>query len=311
MNRFKKILVATDTRLDHHPIVEEAAELARRNKASLKIVDVVPEFPWTVRMSMQDHEHVRQLMIDEKQEKLGMLADTLSDEGLKVQWQVLAGKTSVEIIREVLREGHDLVMRVARGADSRSPGFFGQTGFRLLRKCPCAVWLVTPETTPKFRHVLGCVDSSSGAEIDTELNDKVFELSDTISQYHGGTFSIIHTWSIWNEHMLRRRMHEDDYDELERRNQVQVENLLNAFLKRHGATKDHAHVHLLKGEPHILIPKFIEHNAVDLVVMGTVARCGMAGMLMGNTAERILNHISCSVLALKPACFRTPVQLEG
>jgi hypothetical protein len=29
MKRFKKILVATDTRLDAHPIVDEAAEIAR------------------------------------------------------------------------------------------------------------------------------------------------------------------------------------------------------------------------------------------------------------------------------------------
>lgn len=45
MKQFKKILVATDTRLDAHPIVDEAADTARQNDASLTIVDVVPELP--------------------------------------------------------------------------------------------------------------------------------------------------------------------------------------------------------------------------------------------------------------------------
>jgi nucleotide-binding universal stress UspA family protein len=44
--------------------------------------------------------------------------------------------------------------------------------------------------------------------------------------------------------------------------------------------------------------------------MGTVARIGIPGFIMGNTAETILNHIDCSVLAVKPPGFATPVTLE-
>ncbi len=46
MKRFKKLLVATDTRLNEHPIVDEAAEIALANAASLTIVDVVPASSW-------------------------------------------------------------------------------------------------------------------------------------------------------------------------------------------------------------------------------------------------------------------------
>jgi nucleotide-binding universal stress UspA family protein len=49
---------------------------------------------------------------------------------------------------------------------------------------------------------------------------------------------------------------------------------------------------------------------MDLIIMGTVARTGIPGFLMGNTAETILNRIECSVLAIKPAGFVTPVTLE-
>ncbi len=59
-----------------------------------------------------------------------------------------------------------------------------------------------------------------------------------------------------------------------------------------------------------VIPEFVNKNGVDLIVMGTVARAGAAGLMVGNTAERILNSIQCSVLALKPDGFISPITLE-
>ena len=47
---------------------------------------------------------------------------------------------------------------------------------------------------------------------------------------------------------------------------------------------------------------------IDLVVMGTVARRGLAGLLMGNTAEHMIQELRCSVFALKPAGFRSPIE---
>ena len=46
-----------------------------------------------------------------------------------------------------------------------------------------------------------------------------------------------------------------------------------------------------------------------LIIMGTVGRTGIPGFIMGNTAETILNRIDCSVLAIKPDGFVTPVRL--
>jgi len=46
---------------------------------------------------------------------------------------------------------------------------------------------------------------------------------------------------------------------------------------------------------------------VDLIVMGTLARAGVEGLLIGNTAEKILSRIDCSVLALKPEGFVSPI----
>ena len=54
-----------------------------------------------------------------------------------------------------------------------------------------------------------------------------------------------------------------------------------------------------------------EREAVELTVMGTVGRTGIPGMIIGNTAEAILSRVKCSVLAVKPPDFETPVSLES
>ncbi|MDZ7686912.1 MAG: universal stress protein [Gammaproteobacteria bacterium] len=50
--------------------------------------------------------------------------------------------------------------------------------------------------------------------------------------------------------------------------------------------------------------RLVDDKGVDLLVMGTLSRSGIPGMLIGNTAERVLNDVDCSVLTLKPKGFK-------
>ena len=308
MKRFKKILVATDTRLDKHPILEEAAEIARQNQATLKIIDVVPEFSWLAKRATEDPEHVRELLKQEKNAKLETLAAAIGDTGVEVTTHVLAGKTAVEIIRAVMLGEHDLVMAVSKGRNSKRTGTFGQTATRLLRQCPCAVWLVVPGTTPKFKHILGCVDPSSDHVVDTELNDKVLELASTISQYNDSRFSILHAWFMDDESILGAHVQSGAIELYIKNAGEYTAKLYNKFLGQHDLSTDSDNVHLIRGEVSGVISSFVSEQGVDLIVMGTVARSGLLGMIMGNTAEKILDRISCSVLALKPYDFKSPIK---
>lgn len=65
--------------------------------------------------------------------------------------------------------------------------------------------------------------------------------------------------------------------------------------------------HLVRGRPSDLIVSFAQDNDVGLLVMGTVGRTGIPGLLIGNTAERVIDLVRCSILALKPQGFVSPV----
>jgi universal stress protein E len=52
------------------------------------------------------------------------------------------------------------------------------------------------------------------------------------------------------------------------------------------------------------VPDAIEQVAAQfrssIVVMGEVARSGLKGVLIGNTAERVLDQLGCDILLVKP-----------
>ena len=60
-----------------------------------------------------------------------------------------------------------------------------------------------------------------------------------------------------------------------------------------------------------MIPALAAANEIELIVMGTVSRTGIAGLLIGNTAEKVLRQVDCSVLTVKPEGFITPVKLDA
>ena len=70
-------------------------------------------------------------------------------------------------------------------------------------------------------------------------------------------------------------------------------------------------MYMLKGESRHCIPKLAAKMEVGVIVMGAVSRMGVAGLLIGDTAESILRQVDCSVVTVKPDEFITPVTLNG
>ena len=77
-----------------------------------------------------------------------------------------------------------------------------------------------------------------------------------------------------------------------------------------GITNLKPHIHLVEGEPGECISALVDKEDIDLLVMGTVCRTGIAGFLIGNTAEEVLSQVDCAVLTVKPEGFVTPVTLN-
>lgn len=59
------------------------------------------------------------------------------------------------------------------------------------------------------------------------------------------------------------------------------------------------HLDVQVGVEHAEITRFAEKEKIDLIVMGTRGRTGLAHVFLGSVAERVVRHASCPVLTVK------------
>ena len=69
-----------------------------------------------------------------------------------------------------------------------------------------------------------------------------------------------------------------------------------------------AHIHVGCTTPMRAIEEGIENLNPELLVLGTVSRGGIPGLLLGNTAKKVLRRIDRSLLTVKPEDFVSPVR---
>jgi nucleotide-binding universal stress UspA family protein len=55
---------------------------------------------------------------------------------------------------------------------------------------------------------------------------------------------------------------------------------------------------LLQGSPSVEIPRFAEEQQFGLIVMGTHGRTGLAHLLLGSVAEKVVRKAPCPVLTI-------------
>ncbi|MEM9057944.1 MAG: universal stress protein, partial [Pseudomonadota bacterium] len=66
--------------------------------------------------------------------------------------------------------------------------------------------------------------------------------------------------------------------------------------------------HLRQGATGDVLNAVVEEIGAGMVVMGAVARGALERVLVGSTAERVLNELKCDVLVVKPDGFSTSVK---
>lgn len=319
MKRFRNILLVCDERSLHDDVIGRAIWLAKANGARITLVDVVDSAPGELSRlfsalpghSAQDVEYE---VIEFHRARLSQVAAPIRSEGIQTSEVVLQGVPFVEIIRKVLRDGHDLVIKGAAGESEGQRLFFASNDMHLLRKCPCPVWMMKQSDQQRYARVLAAIDPMASDEQKDGLDPLIIELSTSLSQVDDSELHVMHVWKLDEEDSFRNsafaRVPREDVDRMVDERRRQSEHGVSQLLLRYPDKNGTRHIHLMKGEARREIPSFAEAEQVDLIVMGTVGRTGIKGLIIGNTAEAILNQVQCSVLAVKPVGFESPVTLE-
>lgn len=286
-----------------------AAMLARHHRARLTLVHVVKDVPDDLATFDTGGRSVdvRALIQRDRQSALRAAAKSLVGMGVRPRTRLMVGDPFIEVIRDVQANARDLVVMTADGRRGLRHRLLGSAASHLVRKCPVPVLIVKPGKRGRFQHVAVAVDAGTTAGPHTALNQRLLELGAEVAKREDGELHVVHAWQLLGEAMLRGRggLSEGDVAEALAREAATRRATLEPLLRPYDDL--HPGLHLLKGRAEDVVPRFVERHHIDLLVMGTVSRTGIAGFIIGNTAERILDAVQCSLLVAKPEGFVSPV----
>ena len=248
--------------------------------------------------------HLHLLVCDRKHDHsgmLGVLKAALTEDGYVVTTEQAWNESLHETIIDVQQaEGCGLVVKQHFPDSPLKKALLTPEDWKLLRSCPTPVLLVKTAGSWKDKVILAAVDVGN-----TDLEHR--HLHDTIIDhgYDIATLAKAHLHVI-SAHPSPMLSAADPTFQLSETIQARYREQCKAFQAEFDV--DDSHLHIEEGPADVLIPFAAHKYQAAVTIIGTVARKGLSGALIGNTAEVILDAVESDVLVLKPQTLMDHLQ---
>jgi universal stress protein E len=204
-------------------------------------------------------------------------------------WKNSLHKTIIAVQQE---QGCGLVIKQHSPDNPLLKTFLPSEDWKLLRFCPCPVLIVKSTDSWQGGVILAAIDAGNSDVNHRVLHAGIVGHGHDIAQMVGGTLHII------SAHPCAELLSADPVYHL--RDSIHAMYLEHCRALQAEYKVSDERLHIEEGPAESLIPSVAERLSVALIVIGSVARSGLSGALLGNTAENILDSLSADVLVLKP-----------
>ncbi len=306
----QRVLVLVDGSDRDRSVLGRAAQLIDRTGGTVIALRVV-EPPRGLFLSPEARTRQERLFGRLQSELEGELEEAVRSvfaPGVSATFQVLRGRPFQEAIREVMRRDVDLVL-VGAAPGSRGGAELDSEVLHLLRDCPCPVWIDRGRGAPVQR-ILVSVDLEPAEESLPSSSASLMRLGLAVAESEKASLHVVHCWMLYREESMMRLageaaewlIHEAEARHAQR---------LHGFLGDFRLTGRKVEVHLENGRPEEVIPRLLQRERIDLLVLGSLTRLGVSGLFIGSTAERLIHRASCSLIVAKPEGFEPAVSLDS
>ncbi|MGM0571035.1 universal stress protein [Marinobacter sp.] len=290
----KKLLIVMDPEHKHQMALSRGIELARATGASLEVVAFAHEYLEAISDETETQEAARKAVTDQRQRWLEQVLALCACDDLEIESTTVWTKRIHEwLIRRCARAPVDAVIKTG----NRSETFlYTPTDWHLIRECPAPVMLVAENKWNRARPILAAVDLGSDKPAKKALNHRIIAQARQLADALETDLQLVHAL---HTSVILADMDLVDTEARDRKRKAalkpQVEHLCHTWhLKPE-------HVHIVSGPAQKVIPSVANRIKADMVVIGTSGKTGLAAMVIGNTAEKVLTHLRTDLLAIKPS----------
>lgn len=295
MNKFQKILAATDLSPRAGFAIERAALLARAQGAGLDLLHVVGRLPLeAIRRIFVEHPlETEQRLLEAAREQLaGLGGAVLAKHGMNPASHVAVGAVADEIAEHGKRNSVDLVALGAHGENFVQELLLGTTAERIVRSGRGPHLVVKREPTRDYARVVVPVDFSPASRLALDCARRI--AGEAI-------LHVLHVYEVPFESKMRYAgVSEADFEHYRGLARREAEEGLEAFLR----SVPDVPRSLMRSVQYGYAPAAILQHArdmdADLVAMGGQGRSALSYALMGSVSLHVLRQSSCDVLVVKP-----------
>ena len=304
-----------------------AAAFAAANGARLSVLLVdepIPDLAGVARMVELPVEVVAEATLADRLTRFEAVMDGL-ELPERPDVSVRVGTPFVEIIRHVVTHAVDMVIKAPDARGGLLGNVLTSTDQHLLRKCPGIVWLsdAAPRGLPRSVVLAVDVDDGGASEPATvaALNERLLGCARAIAAGPDAELHLVHLWDAPGAAVVEQWSKESDPHaaaeryaagiEADRRAAfAQLEAQLLDAQGANGRSGIRVRAHFLRGSARQQLPELTRRLGAEVLVMGTTARTSVPGLIIGNTAEDVLNSVDCGVLTVKPPSFTSPISAD-
>lgn len=200
------------------------------------------------------------------------------------------------IVRQVLKSKPDLLVTASHRRGRLARLLLSNTDWEVMRLCPCPIWFVRSAQLTDHPRVLVAVDPFHAHDKPARLDDRLMQAAGLLKRNFDAGVTLIHAH------------HEDrNFRPLGTAVLARAEQAVHDLGAKYDLIPEYCQVR--EGLPEDVIPSAVRREDADILIMGVVSRSLSERPFIGGTAERVIDRVDCDLLAIKPAGFKSPIQL--
>jgi universal stress protein E len=309
VNTNPKILVVVEPDYEPVVVVERAVWLAKLMNCDIQLLLCDPTanpLPIAVIATDKAGELARAIRLAQE-ELADELADKARDKGVIVTTEIVEDRSIAEAVLERAEDSRPrFVMKGTQFHSSAERSMLVDTDWYLARTCPYPLWFVKASQFAEAPVIVAAVDPTHSHDKPAILDDTIIQSAKMVSGLLDGELHLFHSYHRLTEisalAIKAIKPVKLEIEKIDKKIKKEHRDALDALAKRNDIVEEY--VHQLPGRTSELLPSFVRSKNAQLVVMGALSRWGLKRMAIGSTAERVMDHLPCDILIVKPSTER-------
>jgi len=307
MIRIDNILVIVDPTAQVHPAVDKALQIAKRCNARLELFACETQKSRDDRLAAHVASGSSDAFIINVRALLEPLAEAARREDVDVCIETDSGGPLHARLLDRLHSTHaDLVVKDTHHHSLPRRTLLTNTDWELIRGCAAPLLLTRSRPYQFAPAIAAALDPGHANDASGALDRRILDFAQLFAKRLGGSLHLVHAFMPvalaveaaagspalmgFDERVLQ---------ELQSARQTAMRALA------HSCSPTEPEIHMQTGAATEVLPRVARDIEADIMVMGAISRSGLQRIFIGSTAERVLEHLPCDVLIVKPADFST------